>query len=604
MLNLPYLTDESFLSTVDSYLNKEHYAKVMVLDWNENLIAEIQGKITSGSINLNADSTVRRICNFNMVAEARENDLTNIENIISINKKFVLFVGYKNVWNKWKEHDIIWFPMGFYIFSTANISHTLQGITLTVTAKDKMCLLDGSAGGTLHSTVSFHDEYTYEDDGSITITYPIIYKIIQELVNHWGGEQLGKIIINDVAERIKLVMRWNGGMPLYYNPNTSVYSVNESDIVDDPAAWKIFYDGENVGYTMTDWTYPGELTFAAGTTVAQVLDTIKNALGNYEYFYDINGNFVFQEIRNYMNTTYRPITELDSGDYEINFSEQKYVYSFRGNGIVTSYSNSPDFENIKNDFVVWGQRTTPTGSKIDIRYHLAIDTKPIPRSITVNNEERVLDWRAELFLQGRESQELGLYAGYYWPALATEWERLYDMENARFHSEVINNPSSINYFLDFIDKGSQLSQFSVQNINRRTVVVIDEGVNCVYSDEIPDIIIINLEHEDAQEQVAEMQRIGQNYSQSSNAIYSRLSSGGAQKSAFSVVRELVFQHTTYNETVALSSMPVYYLEPNNRIEIEDTAIGVYGDFIIKSINMPLGHDGTMSVNAVRATERI
>jgi hypothetical protein len=32
----------------------------------------------------------------------------------------------------------------------------------------------------------------------------------------------------------------------------------------------------------------------AGETVVSILDKIKNILGNYEYFYDINGNFVFQ----------------------------------------------------------------------------------------------------------------------------------------------------------------------------------------------------------------------------------------------------------------------------------------------------------------------
>jgi hypothetical protein len=32
----------------------------------------------------------------------------------------------------------------------------------------------------------------------------------------------------------------------------------------------------------------------AGETVVSILEKIKNILGNYEYFYDIDGNFVFQ----------------------------------------------------------------------------------------------------------------------------------------------------------------------------------------------------------------------------------------------------------------------------------------------------------------------
>ena len=35
----------------------------------------------------------------------------------------------------------------------------------------------------------------------------------------------------------------------------------------------------------------------------KLLDNIKNKLGNYEYYYDIDGNFIFQEIKNYLNTS-------------------------------------------------------------------------------------------------------------------------------------------------------------------------------------------------------------------------------------------------------------------------------------------------------------
>nr|DAE09686.1 MAG TPA: Neugrin [Myoviridae sp. ctjhW4] len=34
---------------------------------------------------------------------------------------------------------------------------------------------------------------------------------------------------------------------------------------------------------------------SAGDTVTSALDKIKQVLGNYEYFYDLDGNFIFQE---------------------------------------------------------------------------------------------------------------------------------------------------------------------------------------------------------------------------------------------------------------------------------------------------------------------
>ena len=72
----------------------------------------------------------------------------------------------------------------------------------------------------------------------------------------------------------------------------------------------------------------------AGESVTSILDSICNVLGNYEYFYDVNGNFVFQEKKNYLNTSYVPITELPNGSYSVNFGEDYIAYSFKDSNII------------------------------------------------------------------------------------------------------------------------------------------------------------------------------------------------------------------------------------------------------------------------------
>ena len=57
-------------------------------------------------------------------------------------------------------------------------------------------------------------------------------------------------------------------------------------------------------------------------------------------------------------------------------SKGKKVFDFKDSRLITSYSNNPAFNKIKNDFVVWGIRKTVLGNTIPIRYHLAIDKKP------------------------------------------------------------------------------------------------------------------------------------------------------------------------------------------------------------------------------------
>jgi hypothetical protein len=49
-------------------------------------------------------------------------------------------------------------------------------------------------------------------------------------------------------------------------------------------------------------TYPGELVANIGETVVSVLDKIKTALGNFEYFYDLDGKFHFRKIKNFVNS--------------------------------------------------------------------------------------------------------------------------------------------------------------------------------------------------------------------------------------------------------------------------------------------------------------
>jgi hypothetical protein len=70
------------------------------------------------------------------------------------------------------------------------------------------------------------------------------------------------------------------------------------------------------------------------------------------------------------------------------------------------------------------------------------------------------------------------------------------------------------------------------------------------------------------------------------------------------MRDLLYQHTNYNESISIQSIPIYYLDVNNRISVYDKKSGIYGDYIIKSISLPLNAEGTMSISAIKALDRI
>ena len=202
--NYPYLKDDNFLKEIDKSKFIDHYAKIIILNWKEDPIKEIQGRVISGTINLDGSSSMRRTCNLTIYAEGqKDQDIFNADNLISINKKIYLEVGIKNNSNYYPEYPIIWFPSGLYIIIDASIQNGTDGFSISLQLKDKMCLLNGECGGTISAITQF-DEYevvNYNEDGStsISIFKPTIYQIIQELVNHFGGEQLGKIIINEIG---------------------------------------------------------------------------------------------------------------------------------------------------------------------------------------------------------------------------------------------------------------------------------------------------------------------------------------------------------------------------------------------------------------------
>lgn len=670
-----YLNNTEFLDRLyDSHLS-EQYFKITILDWLENPIKEIQGLVTGGNENLDGKSALRRTCSLSAYIDNETASVTEVDNLFSLNKKMYLEIGLKNtVKDMYTDHEMIWFPQGLYVMCGVSISHSTSGSTINLTLKDKMCLLNGDVAGCLPASIEFDKYDTISVDGNWITTRPTIVQIIRELVNHWGGEQLGKIFINDLDTRIKQVMKWTGSKPVYLlNFDKDVaqgceFTMNFSK-VKDLDTYKMYSYGDDVGYILTDFTYPGELISNAGETICSVLDKIKNTLGNYEYFYDIDGNFVFQEIKNYLNTTKATHTEKyfldmlynDSSNYLLKIGEGKRAYTFTNSNLITSFSNTPQYNKIKNDFIVWGIRKNANGNDVPIRYRLAIDKRPdlnkshkgfyytdvddgltkvgivnfnvaaLPEKgeagtfyqigntdiyewrdgewVVVADSTEVqyiypTDWRTELYLQGQEGGRLGTGNNPYWAELDAEWPKLYDLKENKYHDEVLQDYTTMDYYLDFLDTNAAVGAFSVDNIGRRTHVVTDNSVNCIFEPYVPDVVFIeNGQSTTGQERDEAIDR-NLRYCQVDSTLYSQLTVGGTHNSAYEVVKDLLYQYTSYNESITVQALPMFHLEPNIRIGVNDLESNIYGDYMISSISIPLTATGTMSINATRALEKI
>lgn len=631
-----YLNDMDFLTQLDKLHMRVQYAKIILLSFkDEEPIKEIQGSITSGNLSVNGSSAIRRTINLTMLASIDNSNLEDIDNEISINKKIKVLIGYDNPLKSYKNYgDIIWFPCGLFVLSSANISRSTSGWNISITGKDKMCLLDGTAGGTLPASITFHESLVQLDNGDVEIQYPTIFQIIYEAVNHWGGEAIENIIITDIDEEIKMLVRYMGDKPVYFSNDYQSLSFEAQK--DYP---HMFSYGQDAGYKYTDFTYPGELVLNAGDTVVTLLDKIVSTLGNYEYFYNIDGKFVFQEIKNYLNTG-SLLLKLSPEDYVRSYNNAKFLYSLTDLDTTTAITRNPKYDNVKNDFYVWGKRKTSTGVEVSIRYHLAIDDKPDidlamqnmwevkdkKSNLIVRYDFNTLDdysvddytvtlvgtpcdeWREELYRRALNAQvSNSVYDNYYDSELIAEWRNLYNPMNKNWDAtnhwnpDVFNNPGSINFWLDFIDTSSALGKYSIKNIGRRTKVVNNNDIKTVYNSKVPDVVFIEGLDQDL---IVKYRGIGQRFFILTNEYYDMFSISTTGTSCFDQIREIMYQNLCYNTTISLTCLPKYYIEPNNIIRVEDKDSNIYGNYQITQYSLPLTYNGTMNITATEVLTRV
>lgn len=410
-----FLNDRTFLLKVNQNRVKEYHAAIMCLDFEtEKPLARLEAKVVSGNISIAANSHVRRTATLSLIFDKQTYNISDVLNLIAIDKKISLSIGISNPFFHTEEYrkygEILWFKQGVFMITKASSTISTSSMSVSVNLSDKMCLLDGTCGGTIPASTSFHESIIIEANGDTSKQNPLIKDIIKECVHHFGGEHFSRISIEDVPSVGRILMEYTGSTPINFAtiPTEDIIGDESSETQD--TQWKrasgasfvigdppienyldTYYKGEKVGYEETPLTYPGELIVNGGATVCSVLDEIVKALGNYDYFYDVNGIFHFCQKNNFQATGNTPLNFSEKENESLQqfycprYSPSLLINEFLNTSLVSQVAFNPNYGNIKNDFVYWGTRQeNNNGPEVMVRYHLAIDKRPkdIPQPVT------------------------------------------------------------------------------------------------------------------------------------------------------------------------------------------------------------------------------
>jgi hypothetical protein len=382
----------NFFTKIDKTLNQRQYVRVTLLDWDENPLKELQGVLSSGTLTKDGTSSVRRTLSLQAQIDSGGYNISNLSDEFSINKKVFIELGVKNETGEYPQYPILWFPQGvFFIYQVSISSSATSSVSLSMSLRDKMGMLNGDIGGKIAATTILDEEDVWDETTQSYVSKKVlVYDIIENAVNHLGGEPLQNIVIEDVDTRIQRVMKWTGTNPLYLcstqtdeqEKDTSCQYQAVTERPADGVPNTSYSNGQDCGYVYDDFTYTGDLTVNTGATVTDILDSIVSYLGNYEYFYDEFGVFHFREIKNYLNTTYQSVSgENIKSDitYSSEYTMGEASFALDRNSNLISISSQPSYANIKNEYVVEGLRQSTVDSiSYPVRYHLVIDEKPVP----------------------------------------------------------------------------------------------------------------------------------------------------------------------------------------------------------------------------------
>ena len=272
-------------------LKKVMYCKIEVLNKSYKTVGMIEGNVTSGNYSFNADSDVRRTCKLDINLKKCSFDFNDT---IFFNYYIRPYIGYYSFISK----QILYYKIGVYAFDKNSFSY--ENDTLSLDLSDLCILMDADHKGTQYGALT-PCIYAVNPETGQRYTEPdriVLKNIVIGLLNDFG---IKKYRVDDIG--------------IHSKKDTDEYRWNE---------------------------LPYDLEFSTGVGLLEMLTMIKNMYPYFEFFFDIDGTFVFQEKP---NSEYDPIVLDETIIDNLVVSENKDINTYDIKNVVEVWGTNFDMKN-------------------------------------------------------------------------------------------------------------------------------------------------------------------------------------------------------------------------------------------------------------------
>lgn len=217
---------------------QEIYLYVEILNKEMKILDEIQGSVINANFTIDANSDIRRTCDFSIYVLNSTLQLTE-DSKVWIDKMFRVYLGYKHI----RSNEIVKYKMGIYLPNSYSYSYSYENKHLSLSGVDLMAKFLSSHGGTL----------------------PDMSVVVKE------GENIREVMIRTVKDL--------GHINKYIIGDIGA-EITPTEDTPDPKL------------------LPYDIELGVGSSIYDLLVELKNVWVGWEIFFDEDGTFICQLIPN------------------------------------------------------------------------------------------------------------------------------------------------------------------------------------------------------------------------------------------------------------------------------------------------------------------